>query len=43
MSHNEEEFSSQEQCARGAQVLLQAVLEIDRQLEDGAEIAKPSG
>jgi N-carbamoyl-L-amino-acid hydrolase len=43
ISHNEEEFSSQEQCARGAQVLLQAVLEIDRQLEDGAEIAKPSG
>jgi N-carbamoyl-L-amino-acid hydrolase len=32
ISHNEAEFSSQEQCARGAQVLLQAVLEFDRLL-----------
>jgi N-carbamoyl-L-amino-acid hydrolase len=29
ISHNEAEFSSQEQCARGAQVLLHAVLEFD--------------
>jgi N-carbamoyl-L-amino-acid hydrolase len=36
ISHNEEEFSSQEQCAKGAQVLLQAVLEFDRQLSEGA-------
>jgi N-carbamoyl-L-amino-acid hydrolase len=35
ISHNEEEFSSQEQCARGAQVLLQAVLDVDRQLAEG--------
>jgi N-carbamoyl-L-amino-acid hydrolase len=35
ISHNEEEFSSQEQCARGAQVLLQAVLDFDRQLAEG--------
>jgi N-carbamoyl-L-amino-acid hydrolase len=34
ISHNEEEFTSQEQCARGAQVLLQAVLDYDRQLAD---------
>ena len=32
ISHNEAEFSSQEQCARGAQVLLHAVLEFDRLL-----------
>jgi N-carbamoyl-L-amino-acid hydrolase len=32
ISHNEAEFSSKEQCARGAQVLLQAVLEFDRLL-----------
>jgi N-carbamoyl-L-amino-acid hydrolase len=32
ISHNEAEFSSQEQCAAGAQVLLQAVLDYDRQL-----------
>jgi N-carbamoyl-L-amino-acid hydrolase len=38
ISHNEEEFSSQEQCAKGAQVLLQAVLDFDRQL---AEKARP--
>ena len=36
ISHNEEEFSSQEQCAKGAQVLLQAVLDFDRQLAEGA-------
>jgi N-carbamoyl-L-amino-acid hydrolase len=36
ISHNEEEFSSQEQCARGAQVLLQAVLDFDRQLAEKA-------
>ncbi|HEU4660592.1 MAG TPA: M20 family metallo-hydrolase [Pseudolabrys sp.] len=34
ISHNEAEFSSKEQCAAGAQVLLQAVLEYDRQLAD---------
>jgi N-carbamoyl-L-amino-acid hydrolase len=32
ISHNEAEFSSKEQCARGAQVLLHAVLEFDRLL-----------
>jgi N-carbamoyl-L-amino-acid hydrolase len=32
ISHNEAEFSSKEQCAAGAQVLLQAVLDYDRQL-----------
>ena len=30
ISHNEAEFSSKEQCAKGAQVLLQAVLDYDR-------------
>ena len=30
ISHNEAEFSSKEQCAAGAQVLLQAVLDYDR-------------
>jgi beta-ureidopropionase / N-carbamoyl-L-amino-acid hydrolase len=34
ISHNEVEFSSKEQCARGAQVLLQAVLDYDRKLAD---------
>ena len=34
ISHNEAEFSSKEQCAAGAQVLLQAVLDYDRQLAD---------
>jgi N-carbamoyl-L-amino-acid hydrolase len=29
ISHNEAEFSSPEQCAKGAQVLLQAVLNYD--------------
>jgi N-carbamoyl-L-amino-acid hydrolase len=32
ISHNEAEFTSKEQCAAGAQVLLNAVLEFDRQL-----------
>jgi beta-ureidopropionase / N-carbamoyl-L-amino-acid hydrolase len=36
ISHNEAEFSSEEQCARGAQVLLQAVLEFDRLLAQRA-------
>ena len=31
ISHNEAEYSSKEQCAAGAQVLLQAVLDYDRQ------------
>ena len=34
ISHNEAEFSSKEQCAKGAQVLLQAVLDFDRGLAD---------
>ncbi len=34
ISHNEAEFSSQEQCATGAQVLLQAVLNYDRLLSE---------
>ena len=34
VSHNEAEFSSPEQCAAGAQVLLQAVLNYDRFLRD---------
>ena len=34
ISHNEAEFSSKEQCAKGAQVLLQAVLDCDRQLAE---------
>jgi N-carbamoyl-L-amino-acid hydrolase len=37
VSHNEAEFSSQEQCATGAQVLLQAVLAYDRQLAERAQ------
>jgi N-carbamoyl-L-amino-acid hydrolase len=36
ISHNEAEFSSKEQCAAGAQVLLQAVLAYDRRLAEGA-------
>ena len=35
ISHNEAEFSSKEQCAAGAQVLLQAVLDFDRKLAEG--------
>ena len=34
ISHNEAEFTSKEQCADGAQVLLQAVLDYDRQLAE---------
>jgi N-carbamoyl-L-amino-acid hydrolase len=34
ISHNEAEYSSKEQCAVGAQVLLQAVLEYDRRLAE---------
>jgi N-carbamoyl-L-amino-acid hydrolase len=34
VSHNEAEFSSREQCAAGAQVLLQAVLDYDRRLAE---------
>jgi beta-ureidopropionase / N-carbamoyl-L-amino-acid hydrolase len=34
ISHNEVEFSSKEQCAAGAQVLVQAVLDYDRQLAE---------
>jgi N-carbamoyl-L-amino-acid hydrolase len=41
ISHNEAEYSSKEQCAKGAQVLLQAVLDYDRQLaERGAKGAR---
>jgi beta-ureidopropionase / N-carbamoyl-L-amino-acid hydrolase len=34
VSHNEAEFTSKEQCAAGAQVLLQAVLDYDRALAE---------
>jgi N-carbamoyl-L-amino-acid hydrolase len=34
ISHNETEYSSREQCAAGAQVLLQAVLDYDRRLAE---------
>ena len=37
ISHNEAEYSSKEQCAAGAQVLLQAVLDYDRQLAERHE------
>jgi N-carbamoyl-L-amino-acid hydrolase len=37
ISYNEAEFTSQEQCAAGAQVLLQAVLDYDRTLAEMAE------
>jgi N-carbamoyl-L-amino-acid hydrolase len=40
ISHNEAEYSSKEQCAAGAQVLLQAVLDYDRRL---AERHRPAG
>ena len=39
ISHNEIEFSSREQCAAGAQVLLQAVLNYDRRLAERASSA----
>ena len=39
ISHNEAEFSTKEQCANGAQVLLQAVLDYDRKLaEKGTKV-----
>ena len=34
ISHNEAEYSSKEQCAAGAQVLLQAVLDYDKRLAE---------
>ena len=34
ISHNEAEYSSKEQCAAGAQVLLQAALDYDRRLAE---------
>jgi N-carbamoyl-L-amino-acid hydrolase len=34
ISHNEAEYTSKEQCAAGAQVLLQAVLDFDRRLAE---------
>jgi len=34
ISHNEAEFTSKQQCAAGAQVLLQAVLDYDRALAE---------
>ena len=34
ISHNETEFSTKEQCSKGAQVLLQSVIEYDRRLAD---------
>jgi beta-ureidopropionase / N-carbamoyl-L-amino-acid hydrolase len=36
ISHNEAEFTSQKQCAAGAQVLLQAVLAYDQALAETA-------
>jgi beta-ureidopropionase / N-carbamoyl-L-amino-acid hydrolase len=42
ISHNEAEFSSKEQCAKGAQVLLQAVLDYDRQLAERGAAARGS-
>jgi N-carbamoyl-L-amino-acid hydrolase len=42
VSHNEAEFSSKEQCAAGAQVLLQAVLDYDRQLAERSPALNPS-
>ncbi|MBN8906889.1 MAG: M20 family metallo-hydrolase [Rhodospirillales bacterium] len=36
ISHNEAEYSSKEQCAAGAQVLLDAVLDFDRRLAERA-------
>jgi beta-ureidopropionase / N-carbamoyl-L-amino-acid hydrolase len=40
ISHNEAEFCSKEQCAKGAQVLLQAVLDYDRMLAERGGTAK---
>jgi len=42
ISHNEAEFTSKEQCAAGAQVLLQAVLDYDRQLAERYAPRDPS-
>ena len=36
ISHNEAEYSSKEQCAAGAQVLLQAVLDYDKRLAESS-------
>ena len=41
ISHNEAEFTSKEQCAAGAQVLLQAVLNYDRRLAERHGSAAP--
>jgi N-carbamoyl-L-amino-acid hydrolase len=40
ISHNEAEFTSKEQCAAGAQVLLQAVLDFDRQLAERGGVVR---
>ena len=40
ISHNEVEFTSKEQCAKGAQVLLQAVLDYDRKLAERGRATK---
>jgi N-carbamoyl-L-amino-acid hydrolase len=40
ISHNEAEFTSKEQCAAGAQVLLHAVLDYDRTLAERTERQK---
>jgi N-carbamoyl-L-amino-acid hydrolase len=40
ISHNEAEFTSKEQCAKGAQVLLQAVLDFDRRLAERGGIRR---
>jgi len=37
ISHNEAEFASKEQCAAGAQVLLQVLLDFDRKLAERGE------
>jgi N-carbamoyl-L-amino-acid hydrolase len=42
ISHNETEYSSQDQCAAGAQVLLQAVLDYDHWLGDREKGSDPS-
>jgi N-carbamoyl-L-amino-acid hydrolase len=42
ISHNEAEFCSKEQCAAGAQVLLQAVLDYDRRLAERAAATPPA-
>jgi N-carbamoyl-L-amino-acid hydrolase len=40
ISHNEIEFASKEQCAKGAQVLLQAVLDFDRALAERGKVQR---